>query len=111
MKPEDVQKFFETMWAYVAAFFTGLIMPVYRWFDDKKTAIGAMFFFVKEWLVEPYYEKVLHTLMPSTVDFYLAAIAAIFTLTGVTHSGIRFINNRRNGVIQNGKKTTRPNID
>lgn len=83
-----------------------LILPVWHWFDNKKTTLGACFFFVQEWVVIPYYEKVLHTPPPAELTYAMSVIAAFFTILGVTHKGVRMVTNRiRNGGT-NGKGTS-----
>ena len=62
--------------------------------DGKKTAIGAMFFFVRDFVVAPYYSQVVGTSVPAEVSYILGVFAALFTLLGVTHSGVKAYANR-----------------
>jgi len=82
-----------------------LVLPIWHWFDNKKTTLGACFFFAQEWVIAPYYDKVLHTTPPAELAYAMSVIAAFFTVLGVTHKGVRMVTNRiRNGG-SNGKQT------
>lgn len=105
MNPETLRKFLQQRIENLKIVRDFLILPIWHWFDDKKTAIGACFFFVQQWMVEPYYDKVLHIAVPADLDYAMSVIAAFFTVLGVTHKGVRMVTNRiRNGG-SNGKQT------
>ena len=111
MSPQAFKKFISDMWEYTKIFNDDLIMPIWHWFDNKKTILGASFFFLKEWVIMPYYEKVLHTAIPDRLDFSLATIAAIFTVLGVTHKSIRYISDKRNGGTHAAKAIAKSDLD
>ena len=122
MTPEELKKKIDRLWEYYWAMHNGItvrllhyissiLSGLWHWFNNKKTTIGAIFFFTKEWIIVPYYDKVLHSTIPDTLNFYLAVIAAIFTVLGVTHKSIRYISDKRNGGAHGIKAVTKSNLD
>lgn len=107
MDPETLKAFLQRRIENIKIVRDYLVLPVWHWFDNKKTAIGACFFFMQDWVVKPYYEKVLHSSMPEDLAYAMSVIAAFFTILGVTHKGVQAVTNRiRNGGTNAKTKST-----
>lgn len=70
------------------------IQKIIMWLDGKKTAIGGLFFVIKDVIIEPYFTR-FHGTMPAQLDFWLGVIATLFTLVGVTHATVKGVQARR----------------
>lgn len=66
-----------------------IAIAIWMFLDGKKTALGAMFFFVRDFVVLPYYSQVVGTPVPAEVSYVLGVFAALFTVLGVMHSGVK----------------------
>lgn len=105
MTPEALKAFIKQRIENLCIIRDFLILPTWHWFDNKKTTLGACFFFIQAWVIIPYYDKVVHTTPPEELTYAMSVIAAFFTVLGVTHKGVRMVTNRiRNGG-PNGKDT------
>lgn len=91
MTPEKLKQTLQTAYQYLLVLRDYLVLPVWTWLDNKKTAFGAGFFFVQDWIIVPYYEKVAHAPVPADLAFAMSVLGAVFTLTGVAHKGTKLM--------------------
>lgn len=70
------------------------MLRLWTFLDGKKTAIGAVFFVVKDVVVVPYFTR-FQGGMPPQLDFWMGVVATLFTLAGVTHQVTKGIQSRR----------------
>lgn len=91
MTPEKLKQFLQTLYQYLLVLRDYLVLPVWTWLDNKKTAIGAGFFFVQDWIIVPYFDKVAHAPVPADLAFVMSVLGAVFTLTGVAHKGTKMM--------------------